>query len=156
MRFINRKTLALAGAAAALVAVGSTGTAVAGSLIGSADIKDGAVHGVDLSKGVNAKLAKTGAPGKGGKAAPSARLPRGELPNGGGERDRRLRRDEGPQEVHRRRGRSAGQHGGQPAASGFAVSSSFPGRMDWSTDTPKADRLDGWIVLGYGQLAPTR
>ena len=43
MRFINRKTLAIAGAAAALVAVGSTGTAVAGSLIGSADIKDGAV-----------------------------------------------------------------------------------------------------------------
>ena len=38
MRFINRKTLALAGAAAALVAVGSTGTAVANSLIGSADI----------------------------------------------------------------------------------------------------------------------
>ena len=33
MRFINRRTLAVAGAAAALVAVGSTGTAVAGSLI---------------------------------------------------------------------------------------------------------------------------
>ena len=26
------------------------------------------------------------------------------------------------------------------------VSSSFPGRMDWSTGTPTADRLDGWIV----------
>jgi hypothetical protein len=26
------------------------------------------------------------------------------------------------------------------------VSSSFPGRMDWSTNTPKAERLDGWIV----------
>jgi hypothetical protein len=26
------------------------------------------------------------------------------------------------------------------------VSSSFPGRMDWSTNSPKADRLDGWIV----------
>ena len=26
------------------------------------------------------------------------------------------------------------------------VSSSFPGRMDWSTNTPKVDRLDGWIV----------
>lgn len=26
------------------------------------------------------------------------------------------------------------------------VSSSFPGRMDWTTNTPKADRLDGWIV----------
>ena len=26
------------------------------------------------------------------------------------------------------------------------VSSSFPGRMDWSTNAPKVDRLDGWIV----------
>ena len=26
------------------------------------------------------------------------------------------------------------------------VSSSFPGRMDWATNTPKAGRLDGWIV----------
>jgi hypothetical protein len=26
------------------------------------------------------------------------------------------------------------------------VGQSFPGRMDWSTNTPKADRLDGWIV----------
>jgi hypothetical protein len=26
------------------------------------------------------------------------------------------------------------------------VSSSFPGRMDWSTNTPRPDRLDGWIV----------
>ncbi len=26
------------------------------------------------------------------------------------------------------------------------VSSSFPGRMDWNTNTPKANRLDGWIV----------
>jgi hypothetical protein len=26
------------------------------------------------------------------------------------------------------------------------VSSSFPGRMDWNTNAPKADRLDGWIV----------
>ena len=26
------------------------------------------------------------------------------------------------------------------------VGQSFPGRMDWDTNTPKADRLDGWIV----------
>jgi hypothetical protein len=30
------------------------------------------------------------------------------------------------------------------------VSSSFPGRMDWNTNTPKADRLDGWIVQFAG------
>jgi hypothetical protein len=26
------------------------------------------------------------------------------------------------------------------------VGQSFPGRMDWSTNTPKANRLDGWII----------
>ena len=26
------------------------------------------------------------------------------------------------------------------------VSSSFPGRMDWAANTPKANRLDGWII----------
>jgi hypothetical protein len=26
------------------------------------------------------------------------------------------------------------------------VSSSFPGRMDWTTNAPKPNRLDGWIV----------
>ena len=26
------------------------------------------------------------------------------------------------------------------------ITDSFPGRMDWDTNTPKADRLDGWIV----------
>jgi Collagen triple helix repeat (20 copies) len=26
------------------------------------------------------------------------------------------------------------------------VGQSFPGRMDWSTNTPKSGRLDGWIV----------
>ena len=48
MRFINRKTLALAGAAAALIAVGSTGTAVAGSLIDSRQIADGSIRVKDL------------------------------------------------------------------------------------------------------------
>jgi hypothetical protein len=41
------------------------------------------------------------------------------------------------------------------AADAFAVTSSFPGRMDWDTGAPKADRLDGWIVLGNGQYTGT-
>lgn len=35
------------------------------------------------------------------------------------------------------------------------VSSSFPGRMDWSTNTPKRDRLDGWIVQFGGNAGAT-
>lgn len=37
------------------------------------------------------------------------------------------------------------------APNAFAVTASFPGRMNWSTGTPKPGRLDGWIVLGNGQ-----
>jgi len=29
---------------------------------------------------------------------------------------------------------------------GTHITDSFPGRMDWNTNTPKANRLDGWIV----------
>lgn len=36
------------------------------------------------------------------------------------------------------------------------VSNSFPGRMDWDTNTPKPDRLDGWIVQFNGTDAPIR
>lgn len=32
----------------------------------------------------------------------------------------------------------------------LSVSASFPGRMDWSNNTPLANRLDGWII----QLSP--
>ncbi|HET7352356.1 MAG TPA: hypothetical protein VFJ28_15595 [Marmoricola sp.] len=35
------------------------------------------------------------------------------------------------------------------------VSSSFPGRMDWSTNSPKANRLDGWIVQFGGNAGET-
>ncbi|WP_028637706.1 collagen-like protein [Nocardioides sp. URHA0032] len=38
---------------------------------------------------------------------------------------------------------------------GFVVNSSFPGRMDWDTGLPKADRLDGWIILGNGEYTST-
>lgn len=34
------------------------------------------------------------------------------------------------------------------------VSNSFPGRMDWSTNTPKSNRLDGWIVQFGGGTDP--
>ncbi|MGC5167040.1 pentapeptide repeat-containing protein [Luteimicrobium sp. DT211] len=40
-------------------------------------------------------------------------------------------------------------------AESFAVTSSFPGRMNWDTGKPKADRLDGWIVFGNGKYTST-
>jgi hypothetical protein len=35
------------------------------------------------------------------------------------------------------------------------VSSSFPGRMDWTTNTPEQGRLDGWIVQFGGNSSST-
>lgn len=35
---------------------------------------------------------------------------------------------------------------GTPLDNNTPVSSSFPGRVDFTTNTPKPDRLDGWIV----------
>jgi hypothetical protein len=35
------------------------------------------------------------------------------------------------------------------------VSSSFPGRMNWDTNTPRPNRLDGWIVQFGGNSSST-
>jgi hypothetical protein len=34
------------------------------------------------------------------------------------------------------------------------VSQSFPGRMDWTTNKPKPNRLDGWIIQFGGNAGP--
>lgn len=36
------------------------------------------------------------------------------------------------------------------ATNQLPVSASFPGRMDWNTNTPKPDRLDGWVIQFAG------
>jgi hypothetical protein len=162
MRFINRKTLALAGAAAALVAVSSTGTALAGDLIGSADIKDGSIHKVDLSKGVSAKLAKIGTPGKDGKDGKdglagafyaTAYYNAGDTNAGAiatvacDATSSAFTAIAGGVQVT---GLDAGAN-----SRNTPVSSSFPGRMDWSTNAPKPNRLDGWIVQFGGNAGTT-
>lgn len=47
------------------------------------------------------------------------------------------------------------QLGSNGLANNVPVSSSFPGRMDWSTNTPKSGRLDGWIVQFGGNSSST-
>jgi hypothetical protein len=42
--------------------------------------------------------------------------------------------------------------GGHPAA----TASSFPGRMDWNTNSPRDGRLDGWIVQFDATTAPEK
>lgn len=45
-----------------------------------------------------------------------------------------------------------GTFGGKNAA----VGDSFPGRMDWSTNTPRENRLDGWVVMFDARVAPEK
>jgi hypothetical protein len=166
MRFINRKHLALVGAAAALVAASSTGTAVAGHLIGSADIENGSIRSVDIKDGdVRAKdlsdatIAKLhGKDGKDGKDGLVGAVYRVEnYKNGGGGSATVACADDAAtsQKYTAIAGGVQGSTVADQSASGFAVSSSFPGRMDWDTNTPKPNRLDGWIVLGNGQYTGT-
>lgn len=68
---ISKRAAALVGGTALLLAVSATTGAVAGDLIRSKDIADGAVHGVDLSKGVNDKLNRTGEQGPQGEQGPA-------------------------------------------------------------------------------------
>ena len=35
------------------------------------------------------------------------------------------------------------------------ITSSFPGRMDWDTNLPKPNRLDGWVVYFGDGAAPS-
>ena len=179
MRFINRKTLALAGAAAALIAVGSTGTAVAGSLIGSADIKDGSVKARDLSPWVNGQLTKVTAEGvqgpQGAKGAQGPQGPKGDKGESGllnafyavayynaGNTNAgaiaSVACDADPTQTGYTAIAGGAQVTGLDAGANSRntpVSSSFPGRMDWATNAPKPNRLDGWIVQFGGNAGAT-
>jgi len=179
MRFINRKTMAMTGAAAALVALACSGTAAASSLIdsndikddtvrsvdikngtiGSSDIKDGSVRSTDMSTWVRGKLMKAGTPGpQGTKGADGKDGNNGLLgafyatadynegdTNAGAiasvacnATDTNFTAIAGGVQVL---GLDEGAN-----SRNTPVSSSFPGRMNWDTNTPKPDRLDGWIV----------
>jgi hypothetical protein len=55
MSLLNNRILAVVAGSALVVGLGATG-AVAGNLIGSKDIRDGAVHGIDLADGVKTRI----------------------------------------------------------------------------------------------------
>ena len=171
---MNKKKLVLSSLAVgvAVVAVGAGGASAA-KLVGSADIRDGAVHRVDLSDGVNKALdtngkngvdGKAGANGKDGKdgkdgvsglyyrtavyGATSATDPTAGV-NAGAIATAAC---DSPADTAIAGGVQTLGLDGHPAA----VASSFPGRMDWTTNTPKTDRLDGWIVQFDARTAPEK
>jgi len=213
MRFINRKTMAMTGAAAALVALACSGTAAASSLIDSndikddtvrsvdikngtidsSDIKDGSVRSADMSTWVRGKLMKAGTPGpqgpagaKGAQGVAGAKGATGPQGPAGSKGDDGKAGQDGKNGMLGAYYATAFYDSGDTNAGAIAtaactaktdvaisggvqvlglgdgaesrntpVSSSFPGRMDWSTKTPKDGRLDGWIVQFGGNAGAT-
>jgi hypothetical protein len=145
---MNKSRLITIGSAAAVLAL-TAGTASAATLITSRDIRDGAVHKVDLSTGVNRDLTKAEQPGTAGTVYRVAHYTNGA--NGGAiatvscaktdERSQKYVAIAGGVQII-----NADGDGDVSNDPNIAVADSFPGRMDWSTNTPKADRLDGWVV----------
>jgi hypothetical protein len=159
MQFKNVLTVSTAGVVAAL-AIGSGGAYAAHMISGkdirdgsirSADIRDNGVYKRDLGKGLQAKIDRVGKGGVNDAYYSVAYYDKGDTNAGAiatvackNETDVAL--SGGVQVL----GLDAGAN-----SRNTPVSSSFPGRMDWSTNTPKADRLDGWIVQFGGNAGAT-
>jgi hypothetical protein len=192
---MQKRTIGVVAASVTVLALAGGTSAYAGGLIGSKDIKDGGVHKVDLSKGVQAALSQAGTPGPAGPQGPAGPAGTGTPgPKGdtgaqgapGAKGDKGDKGDRGLQGLPGTNGTNAYEgayyalakyNAGDTNAGAIAtvackstddhavaggvqtlgldaganarntpVSSSFPGRMDWSTNTPKENRFDGWIV----------
>jgi hypothetical protein len=136
------------GSAAAVLAL-TAGSATAASMITSKDIQDGAVHKVDLSPGVSRDLAKGAESGTAGTVYRVAHYTNGA--NGlavatvaCGDTDKQSEKyvavAGGVQVIDADGDNDLSNDNAVP------VADSFPGRMDWDTQSPKPGRLDGWIV----------
>ena len=123
----------------------------------SVDIHDGGVHSADLGASIRAQIAKAGAGTPPAKGAFDGAVYRVENYKNGGGGDATVACADTEQESKKyvaiAGGVQAGHTGSEAGHDGknaFAVSASFPGRIDWTTGTPKANRLDGWVILGNG------
>ncbi len=161
------RILAVGGAAAVLVTAGGVGAATAAHLITSADIKDGTIRQADINSNALDSFktpgpkGATGAKGANGAAGDShlkgayyavAYYDAGQTNSGAiatvacnNVTDTAI---SGGVQV-------LGLGDGADSRN-TPVSSSFPGRMDWSTKAPKTNRLDGWIVQFGGGVTPEK
>jgi hypothetical protein len=165
-KFVNSRVALGAVLAAVMLAVGATGASAA-HLIGSKDIKngsirsadihDGAIKPGDLSDPVRAQLAQVQPQTQPQQAAQGQVLLKGAYysvafydvgdTNAGAIAT-----------VACKATTDVAISGGVQVTDfsrNTPVSSSFPGRMDWSANAPKPDRLDGWIVQFGGNAGAT-
>jgi hypothetical protein len=162
-----KKLIAVSAGAVVIALVGATTGAVAGSLVTSADIKDGTIKSKDLTSNLGEKIDKHAADGKNGvngKDATFGAVYRVAVYDGGGTSSATVACADTDAESMKYTAIAGGVQGsvsnthpggGTESSNGFLVSSSFPGRMDWATGEPKPGRLDGWIVFSNAQPTST-
>lgn len=141
---IHRSTLRRSGSAVAVgvlaLAIVGGGTATAAKLITGENIKDGTIEVLDLSEAAVDGLQVPGP--QGGPGLSGYEVNTYDYPNVSGGGIATVACSEGKTAL-------GGGYWFKDEANltkGTAVVASFPGRMDWTTNTPKPDRNDGWIV----------
>lgn len=155
-----KKIVMLVVATLAVLALVTTG-AVAGSLVTSKQIKDGTIKERDLRPGLVTKINtdEVGTDTDTDTDTIRSGVYRVEnyLNGGGGSATVACADTEEKSKKYTAiaGGVQGSESGVSETQSGFLVSSSFPGRMDWSTGQPKPGRLDGWIVFGNSQYTDT-
>lgn len=150
---MNTSRVITVGAAAAALALTAGAASAATTFITSGDIKNGAVHKIDLSPGVNRDLAKAEAPATRGTVyrvahyavAGSGAIATVSCADSEGKSQKYVAVAGGVQIV------DADADSDVSNDANPVVADSFPGRMHWamgdgSDAYPKADRLDGWVV----------
>lgn len=146
---MNKSRVITVGSAAAVLALTAGAASATTTLVHSRDIKDGAVHGRDLSPGVNRGLAMAKLPATDGTVYRVAHYNGGA---GGTAIGTVACADDdatSQQYVAIAGGMQIldadGDHD-YTNDNAVAVADSFPGRMDWNTNGPKPARLDGWVI----------
>ena len=138
--------------------IGSAGGAYAGHKIHTHDIAKHAVTYNKLSNGLQHKVdkhvrgpqGKQGPQGVKGDDGLAGAVYRVENYENGGGGDATVACADNEADSQKYTAIAGGVQAGHVGTNDFAVAASFPGRMNWDTNEPKANRLDGWIVLGNG------
>ncbi len=165
-RVLNSRIVAVAGGAAVL-AVLAGGAGFAAGQIDSGDIQDNTIRSndvqdeslkmKDLTNGVQNQLkGEKGQDGKDGKDGMFGAVYRvANYVDGGGGRATVACADDNV-ESQKYTAIAGGARVEVPGAGTHTedITSSFPGRMDWNTNLPKPNRLDGWVVYFGDGAAP--
>jgi hypothetical protein len=146
---MNKSRVITVGSAVAVLALTAGTASAATTMVTSHDIQDGTIRKVDLSDGINSALDKAPLPATAGTVYRVAHYSAGA--NGGAIATVACADTEAKSEKY------VAVSGGVQIINAdgdsdfsndtnVAVADSFPGRMDYSDNTPKPGRLDGWIV----------